>query len=284
VVAFVPGAFQDISTATSFTANTYTLFSFASTITLQANTWYCAGLAISSYTSGALTFNNSQTNSWFASMKWPQSGYRAPGGTGAFQTAGNYGVGFNNGTSTQMLFGFLHDAATGLAIYTNSTTNTQVGFRFELNLPVDDIFINKILIGQTSINTTQSVVLKIYSDIAGSKLIGSSTVINSTNLVTGALVRPRYYFFAPPVRVKPYKQYFAMMEIVAGTATTSGTSFMSMIGIENRDYYPYDSNNIVAYRANLANANFTYNTGFIAPAIIHYNVSKKAPRPKSSNM
>jgi hypothetical protein len=286
VVAFLPGGFQDVSTATSFVAGNYTEFIFSSSVTLNAGTWYCAGLTISARTSGTVTVSNQATNVLGQGQKWPQSGYRVGTVASTFQSLGNYALGYNNGTSTTYYFGEIHDGGGSLNILPSANTQTQVGFRFELNLPVDEIFINKIGFSNAGINTSHSMVCKIYSDISGAKLIGSSNIITSNNLLSASagVNRLRFYFFAPPVRIKPYKQYFAMLEVASGSPTAVGPSYLGRIGIEFQRFYCYDSNNIVAYRANSADANFTYSTSFIASAVIFFDTVRETPRPQVSSM
>jgi hypothetical protein len=102
--------------------------------------------------------------------------------------------------------------------------------------------------------------------------------------VTATSARTRAFYFAPPVRIKPYKTYYVMWEVASGTATATNPTFIGRIGIENVGYDSYDSLNQFYFRANSADANFTQSSGFVAPITIYYDTVKNTPRPHIGNL
>ena len=284
-ITFVTNAFQDVTTG--FTAGQLTQFNFAANVTLSANTWYCAALQVRSFTSGSLTPNAGLQNSMFSAQRWPCHKSRI-GAAAQTETAGLMGscfLGFDNGSTTVYYLGHPQNGSSNLNMFTAATTNTQAGFRLELNLPVDEIFINKIILHQSAQNSGHALRCKIFTDLAGANAIGTSVTLGTATLVTATSARMRAYLFAPPVRIKPYKSYYVMWEVASGTATGTNPTFIGRIGINNVVYdTTYDSVNKFFFRANSADANFTQSSGFMAPVTIYYDTVRKTPRPHIGNL
>jgi hypothetical protein len=279
-ITFVTNAFQDLTTG--FTAGAFTTFTFAADVTLSANTWYCAAAQVRAFTSGSLTPNTGLANSLFQVQRWPCQKARigAAAETDAPGVVGSCMLGYFNGVSTQYYIGHPADGSSNLNMFTASTTNTQAGFKLELNLPVDEILINKIVLHQSAQNSGHALRCKIFTDLAGANAIGTSVTLGTTTLVTATSLRMKAYYFAPPVRIKPYKTYYVMWEVASGTATGTNPTIISRIGIDTQAYNnSYDSLNEFYYRANSADANFTQSSGFVAPVTIYYDTVRNTPRP-----
>jgi hypothetical protein len=273
---------QTVGTATSFTNGTYTEFSFATT-TLSANTWYCYGAAISTYTSGNIVFNTQLSNSWLSSSAWPSIRVRtATGANSSITSQMTAAIGYNDGTSAVFYIGDLTDGSSNISILPTVSGNTQVGFKLELNLPVDEIAINKIALHQSAINTSHTMVCKIYDSIFGTKAIGTSFFINTSYVVAVApSLKTRYYYFNPPVRIKPYTTYYPMFEVAQGAFTATNPSYVGRLNIENQYFYSYDSTNHLYYRAAAADATFTHSSSFIAPVSVYFTDVRNTPRPQT---
>jgi len=282
VITFVTNA---SATLTSFTAGSFLEFIFPADVTLSAGTRYFVACQVTAYTSGTINLNNILAQSWWAIARFPEGKARI-GASGQTQTGGLMmaGVGYNDGSTTTIYFGDINDGSGNINIFPTSTTNTAVGARFALNLPVDEVYINKIALHQSGTNTGHSVRCKIFTDLAGSNAIGTSMTIANTSLVTVTSARTRMYHFVPAVKIKPYKNYYVMWEVTSGTATSTNPTFIARIGIDSDTLYPYDSENKIYYRANSADANFTSSPGFIAPMTVFYNTVEKTPRPHISSM
>ncbi len=283
-ITFVTNAFQDLTTG--FTAGAFTTFNFAADVTLSANTWYCAALQVRAYTSGNLTPNTGLSNSLFQAIRWPTQKARigAAAQTDAPGVVGACVLGYDNGATTKYYIGHPNDGSSNINLFTAATTNTQAGCKLELNLPVDEILINKIVLHQSAQNSGHALRCKIFSDLAGSKTIGTSVTLGTTTLVTATSARTKAFYFAPPVRIKPYKTYYVMWEVASGTATGTNPTFIGRIGIENVGYDSYDSLNQFYFRANSADANFTQSSGFVAPITIYYDTVRNTPRPHIGNL
>jgi hypothetical protein len=283
-ITFVTNAFQDQTTG--FSAGTFTTFNFAADVTLSANTWYCAALQVRAYTSGNLTPNTGLSNSLFSAYRWPTQKARigAAAETDAPGVVGACMLGYDNGVNTKYYIGHPNDGSSNINLFTAATTNTQAGCKLELNLPVDEILINKIVLHQSAQNSGHALRCKIFSDLAGSKTIGTSVTLGTTTLVTATSARTRAYYFAPPVRIKPYKTYYVMWEVASGTATGTNPTFIGRIGIENVVYDSYDSLNQFYFRANSADTNFTQSSGFVAPITIYYDTVRNTRRPHIGNL
>ena len=284
-ITFVTNAFQDLTTG--FTAGTYTTFTFAADVTLAANTWYCAALQVRAYTSGNLTPNTGLANSLFQAIRWPTQKARigAAAQTDAPGIIGSCMLGFDNGVSVQYYIGDPADGSSNINLFTAATTNTQAGFKLELNLPVDEILINKIVLHQSAQNSGHALRCKIFTDLAGANAIGTSVTLGTSTLVTATSLRMRAYYFAPPIRIKPYKTYYVMWEVASGTATATNPTIISRIGIDTQAYSnSYDSLNHFFFRANSADANFTQSSGFVAPVTIYYDTVRNTPRPSIGNL
>ncbi len=283
-ITFVTNAFQDLTTG--FTAGTFTTFNFAANVTLSANTWYCAALQVRAYTSGTLTPNTGLANSLFQAIRWPTQKARigAAAQTDAPGIIGACVLGYDDGVSTKYYIGDPNDGSSNLNMFTASTTNTQAGCKLELNLPVDEILINKIVLHQSAQNSGHALRCKIFTDLAGANAIGTSVTLGTSTLVTATSTRTRAYYFAPPVRIKPYKTYYVMWEVASGTATGTNPTFLGRVGIENNTYSSYDSLNQCFFRANSADANFTQSNGFVVPMNIYYDTVRNTPRPHIGNL
>lgn len=283
-ITFVTNGFQDLTTG--FTAGAFTSFSFGADVTLSANTWYCAALQIRSYTSGNITPNTGLSNSMFSISRWPCQKARigAAAQTDAPGLMGAMALGYFNGSTTQYYLGHPGDGSSNVNIFPTATTNTQVGCKLELNLPVDEIFINKIILHQSAQNSGHALRCKIFTDLAGANAIGTSVTLGTSTLVTATSLRSRAYLFAPPVKIKPYKSYYIMWEVASGTATGTNPTFLGRIGIDNNAYDSYDSLNQCFLRANSADANFTRSNTFMAPITICYDTVRKTPRPHIGNL
>ncbi len=283
-ITFVTNAFQDLTTG--FTAGTFTTFNFAANVTLSANTWYCAALQVRAYTSGTLTPNTGLANSLFQAIRWPTQKARigAAAQTDAPGIIGACVLGYDDGSSTKYYIGDPNDGSSNLNMFTASTTNTQAGCKLELNLPVDEILINKIVLHQSAQNSGHALRCKIFTDLAGANAIGTSVTLGTSTLVTATSTRARAYYFAPPVRIKPYKTYYVMWEVASGTATGTNPTFLGRVGIENNTYSSYDSLNQCFFRANSADANFTQSNGFVVPMNIYYDTVRNTPRPHIGNL
>lgn len=280
VVQFVSS--QSIGSSASFVIGNYTEFSFATT-TLAANTWYAAGVSVSTFTSGVVAFSTQITQSWSSIQIWPS--VRARNATGANSSISGvlpHAIGYNDGTSAVFYIGELSDGSSNINVLPTSNTNTQVGFKLELNLPVDEIGLNKILLMQSGINTSHAMVCKIYDSISGTKAIGTSLIISTSYLVAPApSSKQRYFYFNPPVRIKPYTTYYPMFEVTQGAGTLTNPSFIARPGIENQYFYPYDSTNHLYYRANQADANFTHSSSFMCPVALFFTDVRNTPRPQT---
>jgi hypothetical protein len=283
-ITFVTNAFQDLTTG--FTNGTYTSFSFAADVTLSANTWYCAALQVRAFTSGSLTPNAGLQNSLFSIQRWPCQKARigAAAQADASGLLGSCFLGYFDGSTTKYYLGHPQDGSSNINLFTSSTVNTQAGCKLELNLPVDEILINKIVLHQSAQNSGHALRCKIFTDLAGANAIGTSVTLGTSTLVTPTSIRNRAYYFAPPVKIKPYKTYYVMWEVASGTATSTNPTLISRIGIDTVDFDPYDSLNQFYYRANSADANFTQSSGFVAPISIYYDTVKNTPRPHIGNL
>ena len=280
VITFVTNAFQDLTTG--FTAGAFREFVFSANVTLSANTWYALGMQVRAYTSGSVAPASTISNSVNSNLRFPAMKSRN-GAAAQTNLTGTHcmGLGFNNGSTTQTYFGpGLNDGSSNLNIFPTATTQTQVGFKMDINLPADEIYIKKIELQAGGTNTGHSVNCTIYSDLAGTKAIGTSVTIANTELVTVTSQRHREYYFCPPVRIKPYKSYYVMWAVTSGTATTTNPTFIARVGTENNNLYPFDSGNRTFYRANSADANFTESSTFSTPVIIYFDTIKNTPRPQ----
>ena len=283
-ITFETNGFQDLTTG--FTAGNYTIFNFAANVTLSANTWYCAALQVRSFTSGSLTPNSGIANSLFAAQRWPTQKARigAAAQTEAPGLMASYFLGYDDGASTKYYIGIPTDGSSNINMFTASTTNTQIGCKLQLNLPVDEIFIKNIVLHQSAQNSGHALRCKIFTDLAGTNAIGTSVTLGTSTLVTATSARMRSYFFAPPVKIKPYKTYYVMWEVASGTATGTNPTFIARIQIENVTYDTQDSLNQVFLRSNSGDTNFTQSSGFMAPITIYYDTVRRTPRPHIGNL
>jgi hypothetical protein len=289
VITFVAGAsttLTDAGTATNFVAGQYTVFAFTSNVTLNANTWYAAGYTVSSYTSGAVTTYTFQNNSQFASQYWPCNSSRI--GAGANTTSpgkGGVAVGFFDGTSYNYPIGEYYSAGNSININSTPTTLTQVGTKFEINVPQDELYLSKILLGQAAIgtsNTWANVVCKIYKDITATSAIATSIAISSVSNKTVGL-QARNYFFSPPVRLKSYRSYYFMWEVTNGIATTVNPTQINrmLTGVSTSMQYFYnDSNNLVHYRNNANDVNLSTSNGNALPIVLYFDYFKQTNPPR----
>ena len=279
VISFVTNA---SGTVNSFTAGQFMEFVFAANVTLSANTWYCVAAQVTSFTSGSLTLSSVVSGSVLSNLRFPVCKTRSGAGAETNQTGqGMFGFGFFDGSTTESYYGpGLNDGSGNLNIFTATTTLTQVGFEMDLNLPVDEIYITKIELQLAGQNTGHSVNCTIYSDIAGTKAIGTSVTIANTELVTVTNFRHREYYFCPPVRIKPYKPYYVMWAVTSGTATSTNPTFISRVGYESDNYYSFDTGNRTYYRNNSADTNFTSSPTFSTPVIIYFDTVRNTPRPQ----
>jgi len=290
VISFVANASQtltDTGSGVNFVSGAFTVFTFTSAVTLAANTWYAAGVFVPSFTSGSVIIYTNTTNAVSSIKRFPCNLSRTGAGAQA-QTAGKGGLalGFFDGTSYNYSIGeYVPGASVNITINATPTTQTQVGAKFEINLPLDEIYLNKILLTQSGINTSQSVVCKIYPDASGTTAIATSIVISTSNIFTSSTIRNRFYYFSPPIRLKGYRTYYAMWEVTNGIATTVNPSQIGRIftGITtSNQYFGFDSTNLMFYRASTTDTSFTQSIGYYAPITLFFDYFKKTPRPSIS--
>jgi hypothetical protein len=287
VITFVAGAnttLTDTGTAVNFIAGQYTVFAFTSNVTLNANTWYAAGYTVSAYTAGAVTTATFPSNSSLTTKRFPLNLSRT-GASTQTQTTGRGGVllGFFDGTSYNYPIGEYYPGGSGsININPTPTTQNQVGAKFEINLPQNELYLSKILLGQAAINTSHEVVCKIYPNISATSSIATSTLMSTSFCRTNGVIRNRMYYFSPPVRLKAYRTYYAMWEITNGLATTVlPTQFNRLYsGVTTTYQYQFnDSLNQVFYRVNTSSPSLSSSNGYIVPMVLFFDYFRNTPSP-----